>query len=85
MSKRKWTNIKAIEAEIIAMREAGKTRREIGEHFGLEMEQVKNWVSRHNREQAKLAAGITPRPKGRPQKNTQPRDIVVEEYGPAST
>ena len=42
MSKRKWTNIKALEPEIIAMRKAGKTRREIAEHFGLEKEQIKN-------------------------------------------
>lgn len=38
MSKRKWTNIKAIEAEMIAMQAEGKTRREIAEHFGLEKE-----------------------------------------------
>ena len=42
MSKRKWTNIKALEPEIIAMRKARKIRREIAEHFGLEKEQIKN-------------------------------------------
>ena len=41
MSKRKWTNIKALEPEIIAMRKARKIRREIAEHFGLEKEQIK--------------------------------------------
>ena len=65
MSKRKWTNIKALEPEIIAMREAGKTRREIAEHFGLEKEQIKNWISRYNREQARLAAGLPPKRRGR--------------------
>ena len=42
MSKRKWTNIKALEPEIIAMPKARKIRREIAEHFGLEKEQIKN-------------------------------------------
>lgn len=79
MNKRKWTNIKAIEPEIVAMREAGKTRREIAEHFGLEKDQIKSWVSRYNREQAKLVVGMTPRPKGRPRKNAAPRNIVTEQ------
>lgn len=68
MSKRKWTDIKALEPEIIAMREAGKTRREIAEHLGLEKEQIKNWISRYNREQARLAAGLPPKRRGRPRK-----------------
>ena len=62
------------------MREAGKTRREIAEHFGLEKRQIAWWVSRYNKAQAKLAAaGISPRPKGRPRKDTAPRDIVAEQ------
>lgn len=68
MSKRKWTNIKALEPEIIAMRTAGKTRREIAEHFGLEKEQIKNWINRYNREQARLAAGLPSKHRGRPRK-----------------
>ena len=72
MSKRNYTHIKMIEPEIIAMREAGKTRREIAEHFGLEKRQIAWWVSRYNKAQAKLAAGISPRPKGRPRKDGQP-------------
>lgn len=71
--------MKAIEPEIVAMREAGKTRREIAEHFGLEKDQIKSWVSRYNREQAKLVVGMTPRPKGRPRKNAAPRNIVTEQ------
>ena len=54
MSKRNYTHIKLIEAEIIAMREAGKSRREIAEHFGLEKEQIKWWINRYNRKQKKL-------------------------------
>ena len=66
MNKRKWTNIKAIEAEIVAMRQAGSTRQEIANHFGLDKEQIKNWVSRYNREQTRLTAGLPPKQRGRP-------------------
>lgn len=79
MGKRKYTKLGPIEAEIIAMREAGKTRREIAEHFGLEVKQIEWWVSRYNRRQAKLAAGIVPRSKGRARKCTQPGDLVSEQ------
>ena len=41
MSKRKWTNIKKYEAEIIAMRAEGKKRQEIAEYLGLEKGQIK--------------------------------------------
>lgn len=70
MGKRKWTNIKAIETEMIALRQAGKPRREIAEHFGLESSQIKNWVNRYNREQARLAAGLPPKQRGRSRKGT---------------
>ena len=77
MSKRKWTNIKKFEAEIIEMREAGKTRQEIAEYLGLEKEQIKNWIRRHNREQARLAAGLPPKRRGRPRKGEA---ASAEEY-----
>lgn len=79
MNKQKWTNIKAKEAEIITMRQSGKTRQEIAEHFGLKKEQIKNWVNRYNRAQSRLAAGIIPRPKGRPRKRAQSPDLVTEQ------
>ena len=41
MKKRKWTNIKAVEAEIIKMREEGRTRQEIADALGLEKAQIK--------------------------------------------
>jgi transposase len=79
MSKRKYTHISAKENEIIAMREAGKSRREIAECLGLEMQQVKGWVTRYNQRRAKIAAGILPRPKGRPRKAAPPQDVVAEQ------
>lgn len=69
MGKRKWTNIKAVEAEIIKMREEGRTRQEIADTLGLEKAQIKNWISRHNREKKRLAAGILPKRKGRPRRS----------------
>ena len=79
MSKRKYTKIQEIETEIMSMREAGQTLREIAEHFGLEKKQLKDLVTRYNRRQKKLAAGIMPRPKGRPRKDAHPRDVVAEQ------
>ena len=71
MKKRKYTNIKRIEAGIIEMREAGKTRQEIADYFGLNKTQIKNWVNRYNKGQARLKAGEEPRSKGRPRKDGQ--------------
>ena len=79
MSKRKYTRIKEIEPEIMAMREAGQTLREIAEHFGLEKKQLKNLINRYNRRQKEIEAGIIPRPKGRPRKDELPRDVVAEQ------
>lgn len=69
MSKRKWTNINAIEPEIIEMRSAGKMRREIATHFGLEEVQIKNWINRYNRKQAKQVVCLPPKRRGRPRKS----------------
>ena len=69
MEKRKWTNIKAKETEIKKMREEGRTRQEIADRLGLEKEQIKNWINRYNREQARLAAGLPPKRRARPRKS----------------
>ena len=79
MSKRKYTKIQEIEAEIMSMREAGQTLREIAVHFGLEKRQLENLVNRRNRRQRKMEAGIMPRPKGRPRKDATPKDTVTEQ------
>ena len=69
MEKRKWTNIKAVETQIVKMREEGRTRQEIADTLGLEKTQIKNWISRHNREQKHLAVGLLPKRRGRPRRN----------------
>ena len=79
MSKRKYAHMKEIESELVAMRQAGYTRQEIADKFGLEKQQIKDWISRYNREQARLAAGLPPKHRGRPTKSTAPRDIVKEQ------
>ena len=66
---RSYRRISEYEKEIIEMRKAGKTKREICEKFGFSMKQMTNFVSRYNRKQRKLAAGIVLKRKGRPSKN----------------
>ena len=69
MPKRRYVQIKLVEDQIQLMRAGGMTNREIADHFGLNLKQVKNWVNRHNRAQRNLSDGIMPKPKGRPRKD----------------
>jgi len=49
----------------------GKTRREIAEHFGFSSKEVvRELLKRERRKEAKIAAGIIPRPQGRPRKDS---------------
>ena len=68
MSKRKYTHMKNLETQILAMREDGMTRQEIADELGLEKEQIKNWVSRYNRRIAGMLQGLPAKPQGRPRK-----------------
>ena len=80
MSQRKYMHIKILEQEIIAMKDAGTTKREIAEHSGLTTEQVKELLKRYRRRERKIAAGIMPRPKGRPRKDGQtPKQDIQKE------
>lgn len=80
MSKRKYTHIQVLLPEIKAMLAEGKTQREIAEYYGLQDKYVvKQLLARERRKERKLEAGILPRPKGRPRKDTAPRDIVAEQ------
>ena len=71
MSKRKYTHVQELEGEILAMREAGATRQEIADRLELTKTEDKDWITRYNRRQRKLAAGIQPRPKGRSRKDAK--------------
>ena len=80
MKKRNYTHVQKQLPEIEAMIAAGKTQREVAEHFGLKDKRVvKNLLKRQREKQRKLEAGIVPRPKGRPRKTAQPRDIAAEQ------
>lgn len=71
---RSYRHISEYEQEIMEMRKEGKTKREICETFGFTMKQMTNFVTRYNRRQEKLAAGIALKRKGRP-----PKDYVISE------
>ena len=80
MEKRNYTHVQMLLPEIEAMIAAGKTQREVAEHFGFKDKYVvKRLLKRQREKQRKLATGIVPRPKGRPRKDAQPRDISTEQ------
>ena len=71
---RSYRHIKNYEREILELRAQGKSRREICERYGFSIKQLTNFITRHNTNQRKLAAGIALKKKGRP-----PKDYVVRE------
>ena len=80
MKKRNYTHIQALLPEIKAMVAAGKTQREIAEYYGFQDKQVvKGLLKRERRKEREAEAGILPRPKGRPRKDTAPKNIVAEQ------
>ena len=70
MSKRSYTDIKKNEAKILEMKAGGFTNQEIGDHFGLKAEQIKSFLKQCRGRERKLSAGVLPRSKGRPRKET---------------
>ena len=80
MEKRRYTHVQELLPEIQAMVAEGKTQREIAEFFGFKGKQVvRGLLNRERRKQRQIAAGITPRPKGRPRKDAPSRDIIAEQ------
>jgi len=71
---RSYRHIQKYEKEIMELRINGKTGREICEVFGFTLKQYKNFITRYNRKQDKLSAGIILKRKGRP-----PKDYVISE------
>ena len=71
---REYRHIQQYENEIINLWNDGKSLREIGEKFGFTYKQMREFKTRYNRKQKKLAAGIALKKKGRP-----PNDYVVSE------
>ncbi len=80
MEKRNYRHVQVLLQEIKAMLAEGKTQREVAEYYGFHDKQVvKGLLARERRKERKLAAGILPRPKGRPRKDAAPRNIVAEQ------
>ena len=72
---REYRHIEGYEKEIIRLWEEGKTLRQIGEMLGFSYKQMRDFKTRYNQKQRKLAAGIAINKKGRPAKNS----VVTEE------
>ena len=80
MEKRNYTHVQVLLPEIKAMLAEGKTQREVAEHYGFKNKQVvKKLLESERRKERKMAAGILPRPKGRPREDAAPRNIVAEQ------
>ena len=81
MSKRKYTHIKAMEQQIVTMREVGMTRQEIADELGLTKEQIKGWIKRYNRRGRKFLQEREHKAKGRPRKDGNlPRQDIQKEF-----
>ena len=72
---RGYRHIQEYEKEILELRAQGKTGREIREKFGFSKKQYENFITRYNRRQDKIAAGVAIKKKGRPSKDS----IVTKE------
>ena len=72
---RGYRHIQEYEKEILELRAQGKTGREIREKFGFSKKQYEGFITRYNRRQDKIAAGIAIKKKGRPSKDS----VVTEE------
>ena len=81
---RSYRHIQEYEKEIMELREQGLTGRQIQEKFGFSKKQYENFITRYNRRQDKIAAGIAAgialKRKGRPLKdyNVSEQDKVAE-------
>ncbi len=71
---REYRHISQYEKEILELRDAGLTYREIGEKLGFSKSQIKEFFVRLRIKERKVAAGMSLKRKGRP-----PKDYVVRE------
>ena len=71
---RNYRHIQEYEREIIELRSEGYTGKEIQAKFGLSKKQYEDFITRYNKKQKKIQAGIAIKRKGRP-----PKDYVVSE------
>ena len=67
---REYRHIEGYEKEIIRLWQEGKTLREIGEMLGFSYKQMRDFKTRYNQKQRKIAAGVAIKKKGRPAKDS---------------
>ena len=72
MSKRNYTHMKQYEAIIMVMRNERKSRQEIADELGCEMQQIKWGIARFNKRKRVCTAMNETKQKGRPRKDGQP-------------
>lgn len=80
----KYRHIKRFEKELIEYLEKGHTLRETGEKFGFTYKEMRDFKTRYNKNQRKLAAGIEIKPKGRPRKDGTQLPPSVQQLGKLS-
>ena len=64
-----WPDIKDFEKELLEYMNQGHTLRETGEKYGFTYKEMRDFKTRYNKNQRKIAAGIEIKPKGRPRKD----------------
>lgn len=72
---RNYVKMEGLAEEVFRRKAAGETNREIGEHFGLTKEQIKQLATRQRRKQRLMEQGYIPRPKGRPRKDVTDENL----------
>ena len=55
---RSYRHIQQYEKEILGLREQGLTLRQIGDKLGFSVKQLKDFITRYNEKQRKIAAGV---------------------------
>ena len=75
---RSYVKMECLAKEVFQRKAAGETNREIGEHFGLTKEQIKQLATRQRRKQRLIENGYIPRPKGRPRKDVADENICQQ-------
>ena len=72
---RSYVKVEQLAEEVFRRKEAGETNREIGEHFGLTKDQIKQPATRQRRKRRMVVNGYIIRPKGRPRKREETEEI----------
>lgn len=75
---RSYVKMGYLAEEVFRRKAAGETNREICNRFGLTKRQVEQLINRQNRKRRLIENGYTPRPKGRPRKDSADESICQQ-------